>query len=30
VHGFGLWHDARGYPMPDERLEVSVTFDKRG
>src|SRR3954454_19747082 len=23
-------HDARGYPMPDERLEVSVTFDERG
>src|SRR5258705_419273 len=30
VHGFDPWHDARGYPMPDERLEVSVTFDERG
>src|SRR5258705_11533517 len=23
-------HDARGYPMREERLEVSVTFDERG
>ena len=27
MHGFGPRHDARGYPMREERLEVSVTFD---
>ena len=30
MHGFGPRHDARGYPMRDERLGVSVTFDERG
>src|SRR6266498_3399101 len=29
VHGFGPRHDARGYPMRDERFEVTVTFDWR-
>src|SRR4029077_19210419 len=29
VHGFGPRHDARGYPMREERLEVTVTFDER-
>src|SRR6266536_596088 len=29
VHGFGPRHDARGYPMRDDRLEVSVIFDER-
>src|SRR6266436_2206455 len=29
VHGFGPRHDARGYPMRDERFEVTVTFDER-
>src|SRR3954466_12334029 len=26
----GARHDARGYPMREEQLEVRVTFDERG
>ncbi len=29
MHGFGPKHDARRYPMRDERFEATVTFDER-